>query len=291
MFAPAYDAFFASWRARPLVLPVCLGAAFLLTVLLLHMVTPRYTVTAIVGPTAREGAAARGAARLPVAALPDEAGRLNLIERSDDETLSDFARFMQLLTTPEIAQKLLDDPALDIRAHLAVGTGWRGGLDRLARFLAGQRTTQSLDAAELAKILRRRLAVNAIGRSAMREIALRDTDRDFAIRLVDALIAAADDHLKEQAMRRTASEIVYLRRALERVTLAEHRKTLAALLALQEQTQMMLAVDLPFAADAIQAAQAPQAPDWPPASLCFAGALFLGLLAACSFHYLRAVQA
>jgi len=289
MHAPSYDAFFASWRQKPLILPVCLGAAFLITVLLLQLTTPRYTVTAIVGPTAREGAAARST-RLPASFQDDDTVSLSLIERSDDETLSDFARFMQLMTTPEIAQRLLDDTELDLRSHMTPGTGPRAWLDKAARFLAGQKTSRELDAAALARILRQRLTLNMIGRSAMREIVLRDADRDFAVKLVNALIAAADNHLKEQAMQRTASQIVYLRRALERVTMTEHRKTLASLLGLQEQTQMMLAVHLPFAADVIQTAQAPHAPDWPPAALCFAVALSFGFLAACSLHYFRATS-
>src|SRR5690606_40592650 len=81
----------------------------------LHDALP-ISVTAIVGPTAREGAAARST-RLPASFQDDDTVSLSLIERSDDETLSDFARFMQLLTTPEIAQRRSEEHTSELQSR------------------------------------------------------------------------------------------------------------------------------------------------------------------------------
>jgi uncharacterized protein involved in exopolysaccharide biosynthesis len=277
----SYDSFFKSWCDKPLLFPACLGASFVLCAVLLNIMTPRYTVESVVGPTSRDSAAEQ----LPRRGSSDDLVHIGLVERSDEETLSDFARFMQLLTTPEIAERLLKNK--DLHAETLISGS--GLIDSTARLLAGQKTRSEKGAALLAVSLKKSLVINSIGRSAMREIVLRHPDREFGTKLLNELIAETDRHLKEKAQYRTASEIVYLRNALERVSMADHRKVLAELLAAQEQTQMMLAVDLPFAADVIQSASAPDAPDWPPAALCFLVALFLGGFVAVSIHYWRSL--
>jgi uncharacterized protein involved in exopolysaccharide biosynthesis len=277
----SYDSFFKSWCDKPLLFPACLGASFVLCAVLLNIMTPRYTVESVVGPTSRDSAAEQ----LPRRGSSDDLVRIGLVERSDEETLSDFARFMQLLTTPEIAERLLKNK--DLHAETLISGS--GLIDSTARLLAGQKTRSEKGAALLAVSLKKSLVINSIGRSAMREIVLRHPDREFGTKLLNELIAETDRHLKEKAQYRTASEIVYLRNALERVSMADHRKVLAELLAAQEQTQMMLAVDLPFAADVIQSASAPDSPDWPPAALCFLVALFLGGFVAVSIHYWRSL--
>jgi len=117
---------------------------------------------------------------------------------------------------------------------------------------------------------------------------LRHRDRDTAIALLVALHRAADAVLREQAANRADAYIAYLDRQLARTTLAEHRSGLATLLGRQERARMLIAVDLPYAAEPVEAATAPLRPGWPNPVLVLplavvAGAA-VGLMAAHARH-------
>jgi uncharacterized protein involved in exopolysaccharide biosynthesis len=131
------------------------------------------------------------------------------------------------------------------------------------------------------------MRVEAVGTGAMRRIVLPHPDPVLAKTLLMALYRAADDHLRHQAKTRTETEIAYVQQALRADMLAEHRTALINVLSAQEQTMMMLRVDLPFAADLIQPPQAPSMPDWPNPLLVLVLSVLLGGFAGLVTAYAR----
>lgn len=289
MTAFGYAHLFAAARRWRWVVPGCVLAAVVFCFILLNILTPRYTAEMILGPTAHTGVAGRGI-RLPVEQVLEEKIRHNPAEINHNETLSDFARVIQLLTSPEVARQLLVDDTLAIEENLLSGKGFFHGVKQGMWRLAGQRLETAPGPVVLSQLLKRRVTVDTVGISAMRRVTFRHHDRQFATALLEAMYTAADTHLRLQAQERAMTEIAYLRAALDRVSQADQRKALLDVLATQEQARLLLAVNLPFAADPIQGASAPVNPDWPDVGLVLFFAVCLGLFAGVSAIYALAVR-
>lgn len=254
--------------------PALLGgllAGLLLSIAVLRATPPRFTATMVVGPTARVGAAAMGA-RVPML-VGRETAFATAEPGPGDEILSDFARYLQLLGSVPVARRLMADPTL-VQALFparwdAAARSWRpppGPLAWAKRSLfalVGRSEWVEPDAARVAQALRDRLVVEMLRTGPMHRIRLRDTDRARALRLLTAITAAADAHLRAEAARRSAAEIAHIRERLTVITAAEDQRALSALLAEQERLSMMIAVDLPFAADPIEPPGVADQPDWP----------------------------
>lgn len=273
----------SGWR----VLAAGALCGLLLAFAALWIVPPEHTVVMIVGPTARVGSAAMGA-RVPVMAGRESA--LGAAEPGPgDEALSDYARYLELFGTGPVAERLAADPAFPRvlfpeRWDAAEGC-WRPppGLSpmvkRLLLALAGREDWVVPDAERVARSLRERLVIDMVRSGPMRRIALRHRDRGAGLVILERVAAATDAHLRAEAARRSAAQIAHVKARLAGVTVTEHRRALSDLLSDQERVAMMIEVDLPFAADPIQAPTAPALPDWPnPAAVVPLSAL-VGLLA------------
>lgn len=275
----------------PIIVALVLGLIWL-------RVTPSYyTATMIVGPTASSGVAGRGA-RLTLRLVDTDYIRPAPVEMDKKEELSDFARFLELMTSVEIAKRIeKEQPELmqslfagewDMNTkkwHPPSGVG--NLFKRFIYALSGQEYWAEPDAVRMASVIRDRLIVEPVGSSAMRRIRFRHSDRDFAVQLLKALHNHADEYLRSQARLRTSQEINYIRANLGTITLMEHRQALAELLASQEQTQMMINVDLPFAADRIENAYAASTPDWPSPLFVFMIMLVVGGMFGMVMVYLK----
>ncbi|HEY0837232.1 MAG TPA: hypothetical protein VGE72_25190, partial [Azospirillum sp.] len=236
----------------------------------LRLVSAEFTASMVVGPTARTGVAAMGP-RVPAAGPEVAAGIAE--QGAGDETLSDFARFLELLGSAPVAARLADDPALLRRLFPerwdAAAGEWRApvglaaGAKRLLLALAGREDWVEPDVVETARRLREHVVVATVGTGPMRRIAVRHAERGFALDLLGRLVAATDAHLRAEAARRSAAQIAYVGAQIARVTKAEHRRILTELLAEQERVAMLIEVDLPFAADPIEPPTAARLPDWP----------------------------
>ncbi|AWK87997.1 Wzz/FepE/Etk N-terminal domain-containing protein [Azospirillum thermophilum] len=255
------------WR---LVL-ACGLAGLLLALAGIWLVPPEFTATMVVGPTARVGAAAMGA-RTPVPA-GREAAQSVAEPGPGEELLSDFARYLELFGSTAVAERLMADPGL-LRAvypgrwdeeaqRWRPAPGLGGMVKRLLLALVGREDWEEPDADRFARWLRSRIAVDMVRSGPMRRITLRHRDRAFALDLLGRVAVATDAHLRAEAQRRSAAQIAHVRSRLAAVTVTEHRRALADLLADQERLAMMIEVELPFAADLIDPPHAARLPDWP----------------------------
>ncbi|MBI1206298.1 MAG: hypothetical protein GC191_03295 [Azospirillum sp.] len=264
----------------------------------LRLCPPGFTATMVVGPTARSGVAAMGA-RVPSTARGTPASVVEF--GSGDEVLSDFSRFLELLTSVSVATTLIapDDPLQPLprlfpsRWNAATGrwqppAGVAGLLRRIVLALVGRDDWLEPDAGAVARLLRRQIVVQTVGGGPMRRLSFRHDDRGFALALLGRIVAAADAHLRAEALRRAAAEIGHVKARLATVTLAEHRHALADLLAALEQVTIMIEVDLPFAADPIDPPNAQAVADWPSPGTVLPLALIAGAILGLFLVYARA---
>jgi uncharacterized protein involved in exopolysaccharide biosynthesis len=271
----------AGWR---LVL-VCALITTLGGLLALRLLAPEYTATMVVGPIARNGAAAMGT-RVPMTLRPDMPSSV-LEFGAGDETLSDFTRFLELLTSPPVAARLLARTDLVQRLFAdrwdAGARRWQpasglvGQARRLVLEAAGREDWLEPDPEIVARTLRRMVVVQTVGTNPMRRISVRNPDRALAVRLLAELVHAADDQLRAEAARRAQTGIAYIRSRLNGVTVAEYRQALTGLLADEERLALLLEIDLPFAADPLEPADAAHVPDWPNPLMVLPVALAAGL--------------
>jgi uncharacterized protein involved in exopolysaccharide biosynthesis len=272
----SYTDLAATAKQHKFVIPVSIAAFVCAALLWLNCVTPCYTAEMIIGPV------------LQTTAVTNDQKIMR--EMESDEVLSDYARAVQLLVSPEIAEQILKDKQLNVRSHLIQNNGWGQALKSFIWRIAGQNYKQAQDASTLSTILGRHVHIDAIGRSAMRRVTFRHADREFAISLLNAIYHASDMHLKIQAGQRAMVQSAYLRAALDHVTHTDQRKALIKLLMVQERMRVLVAVDLPYAAEQIQQADAPRSADWPAVGLVLFFALFLGGFVGCSILYAMAVR-
>lgn len=196
------------WRLI-LVLPL-LSIAGALT--FLRAVPPEHTAVMVVGPTSTTGFAAMGA-RIPIvgheAASAAEQG-------TGMEALSDFARFLHLLTSVPVAERLMGDTELlhrmfperwDVQAGAwTEPEGAMAALRRLLLHLSGRDEWVEPDAGAVARYLRSRVVVEPVGTGPMRRVRFRHADRMFAIVLLRALAVTTDAHLRGEASRRSLAQ-------------------------------------------------------------------------------------
>lgn len=290
---PSLRAFALSLLAAWKVLLVGLLAGALLAVLALRAVPPHHTAHMVVGPMGRSGAAGMGA-RIPA---PGSTLRPITELGSGEELLSDFTRYLALLTSVQAARRLADEPEVMQRLFESAWDAERGVWEppagpvpmagRALRRLAGHEAWAPPDPERLARLLQRDLVIESAGAGPMRRIAFRHKDRAFALRLLARVHATADGLLREEAGHRTRAEVDYVRRRLAEGTTAENHRVLGTLLIDQERILMMIDLDLPFAANTVEPPTAPVLSDWPnPTVLVPFGAL-AGLALALAFASAR----
>ncbi|WP_372396760.1 hypothetical protein ABMY26_21905 [Azospirillum sp. HJ39] len=253
----------------------------------LWLVTPAYTATMVIGPTARVGSAAMGA-RVP--ALSGRESAAVAEPGAGDESLSDYARYLELFGTGPVADRLAREPAL-LRALFperwdGEAGRWRPppgllpAVKRMLLALVGREDWVEPDGERVARALRDRLVIDMLRSGPMRRITLRHADRATALDLIGWIASATDAHLRMEAARRSAAQIAHIKARLAAITVAEHRQALSDLLLDQERVAMMIGVDLPFAADMVQPPSAPALPDWPNPAVVVPLAGMAGLVAA-----------
>lgn len=274
------------WRLM-LLLPLVALAG---TLALLWSVQPEFTAVMVVGPTSTSGFAAMGA-RIP---QPGREAASAAEQGTGSESLSDFARYLHLLTSVPVAERLMADPRLVQRmfperwdaeaGRWMEPAGATAALRRLLFRLAGREDWVLPDAGAVVQYLRRRIVVEPVGTSAMRRVRFRHSDRGFALAFLRALGEQADAHLRGEARRRTTAQLEFADALATTVTHTEHRKVFAELRNEQQRVLVMLDVGLPFAADVVEAPSADALPDWPDPTMvlivALAGGLSVGVMAA-----------
>ncbi|MCB9958149.1 MAG: hypothetical protein H6843_05980 [Rhodospirillaceae bacterium] len=254
------------------------------TVAWLSLTPARYTAWMVVAP----------ATALLTEAEGDRGGRdLNLatvLTGAEETEVTDYQRFLQLLTSVEVAARIVDARP-DLVRRLFAGQwdaaagswhppeGWSARLSACVRAWFGAPAWQPPEAEELAERLGRDLVVERVGTTAMRRVLLAHADRALALEVLAVLHTTADEILRGHAARRAAGQIAYLNQQLTEARLAEHRLALGRLLGQQERQAMLIAADGPYAADLVERPSALDRPTVPEPLLVLAAGIAVSLVA------------
>ena len=268
---------------RPLIWA---GLAGLLTgYLVLLCTTPQYTASMVVGPISLRGATAVGTP------LPDQSGN-GFRQIGSGAELSDYTRYLQLLTTPNVMAGLQDKvpnllPTLFSREWDQTHSQWqppRGFTATLRRFLNWSLRRpgwRAPDTERLSGYLAKEVKISMVTLpgtpTPMRRITYRNADRGLAIGILYGLHQSAEGLLREEADRRSQAVIEYIQMEMGKIGLQEHRAALVQLLAEQERVRMMISLNLPYAADIITPPTAPLQPDYPQPWPIILGGMIMGV--------------
>lgn len=267
-------------RRNAVLLTVCAISCFALAFLWLRVTPPAYEASLIVAPADPVG--------LDVAARPRaDMSALTGLLLPDRDDASEFDRFLELLTSADVAARLMEDEALTRRLLSESWDGeanrWRppagisAWLGRLGNRLLGRPGWEPPLAEDLARRIDQSLRAERVDATAMRRLVFRHTDPETARTALAALVDAADRLLREAADRRVEARIAYLGDQLSRTLLSEHRLALSNLLARQERRRMMVRSGMPYAAIPVGSIAAPRHPAAPNAPLTLLAGLVFGL--------------
>lgn len=251
---------------RPVVVAVVI--AIILALFWLAITPSAYNVSMVVAPTPHGSIISRSLRPIGAAEVMSP---IDLVQRGGGDELSDFSRFLYLLTSEQVAQRLADDKDL-MQAMVSSGE-WRAW--------------QKSDYASIAKYLRRHIVVKNVSTTTMRQLYFRHRDRETGIRLLQAVYKAADNVLREAALSRAATTIKYINEQAASVSSAQNYSALQMQLMEQQREHLMLSVGLPFAAEALGPPSATANPDWPNAVLVLIAAAFTGIITGLAFTGLR----
>lgn len=275
----------------------CVG--LLCAVLLLRLSPPQFRVEMMIGPVAHQGAATMGAG----AGLAIETGigaNGTMREWREEEMVSDYTRFRQMLTGPIVAESLLHQD-LDLVGHLMglvpdpAPPYWRKPttfstkIGDIVRWLVGRPAPAALPGVlELAQHLKNRVEIRPVADTAMHRLVVYDRDPGRAQALLNRLYRRTEAMMRQEASRRLQIQIDYVTQQLGQVSQASQREALGQVLGRFSQARIMLAVDLPFAADLVVPPMPAQERD-PPVMVVLAVSMLLGAMGAVGLFIWRRV--
>lgn len=239
------------WHRRLIIL-VAMAFGLLLSIILLHTATYRYTIELRVTPASNSGSAAGGGNVSGLAAI---AG----IKMGNAQPAAPFELYLEALHSHEVAAMVARDPAIMRRLFSSEWDSssrkWvqprANGVLKAVKALLGvpNYAWEAPDAARLQDYLAATIKVTQNPESPIVVVSYEDPDPSFGVRLLSSADRAADALLRAKALDRTSSNIAYLAQKLNSVQLAEHRMVLAQTLAEQERARMMANSRGAFAAD------------------------------------------
>jgi hypothetical protein len=214
----------------------------------------KYEATAVVGPMTK-GNSSDGMTR--AMGLASLAG----ISVGGGPNTQNFDRFMYLLTSPELAQRLLSDktilttyfPDWDPNQHV-----WHPHtiFGKIRMSVLGPRAAP--DPYQFAEFLGQNISIRAIPSpdqtkivNSIYSVQFRDKSRDSAQMMLRAVIGGSNEMLRQQAATTARKQSAYLENQLETVRTQEYRDTLIKLYSEQQQTLMLTNSNAPYAGEII----------------------------------------
>lgn len=282
------------WRDRLLVALVA-ALSVLAMIVYLNVATPRYTATLLVTPAQSSGSGLSSSLR-NLGGLASLAG----VQLPQDGSSLAFLKYGENLQSRVAAERLAADPALMQQIFAAEWNTrekrWEKPASLPRTIVNGVKSMLGLwvqpwsepGAARLQEYLERNVQVVQDQKRPLVTILFEHRDPAFAGQFLERLHAEVDDDLRDRGLARTGSNIAYITRKLEVVTVAEHRIALTEALGEQERARMTAESGAPFAAEPVSKVSVSFRPSFPRPTLFLAGALFLGLLLGAVISWSRA---
>lgn len=284
-FAAIVALFHENWR---LVLKAVV-AAFVLTLVYLHIAQRTYTVTELLTPVE------------PAQQLSSGIGGLTDVMGLGTSMMApDFAFYDTALKSSMTAEAIARRPDL---MHLIFRRQWSAAERRwkqpsagpLALVKNGLRFVVGLpavewsppDTADVQAFLSRELAADYDRRAETIMLTLQWPDPEAAKRILAGVSGLTDTLLRERDLVRAKNYSSYASSEMQQSSTLEYREALAQLLVQQEQRKMIASANLPFAAQALGVPMASKRPTSPPALVMIVLSLPAGAFFGLAFAYLR----
>lgn len=244
-------------RGLWILLATALGCVILSGVWL-KLRQPVYTAEMVVAPAERDLAAA---GRL-TAELEQYASLAMLAQMPDRlEQVSTLDRYLQLMSSVRLAERLETEHGL-LRQTFAQywdpdagrwrpARGWTERIKRAILGFFGFPEWRAPTPAHLAEYLGDRIDIGRAGTSGLRLLSVSHPDGAFAVQLLGAAHAVADDLLRGDALTRLRAEIRELERSLEEADRPARREALERALAAHYEAEALLSTDQPYAAELV----------------------------------------
>lgn len=246
------------WR----LVGIALGAAFLLWLVVMLAIRPRYEAVMLVGPTPSSNRGGLSSLSSLTSLLPSSAASLLGSSALTSSGANDYQSFRQLLSSEEVAQKLLAIPGFketvlrrqwDFQQNrFKRGTGVVARVNRLLNGAVGIQDTDT-DRSLLADFLDRSVTDTPVAITGFDRITAVHRDPQGARELLADVYRAADSLLREKREARVQSYLNYLRHKLDMTTNDAERTALISLVVDQDRELMILQSGQPFAAELMRA--------------------------------------
>jgi hypothetical protein len=185
--------------------------------------------------------------------------------RSNNELVSHFVRFQALMRGSTVARVLLRD-------------------ERIVKGLQNDRSfvfegkKDILTPEDLASYIIKRVEVDPFGETSLKTLRYRHHDAAFAAYFLQQVHRVADQLIRADLRGQVDQRIAYLERVVAKTANPEQRRVMTNLMLEQERLRMLLSMDTPVAAAAVEPASARSHIVWPDPYLFYGGLGFIGLL-------------
>ncbi|MGC9954259.1 MAG: Wzz/FepE/Etk N-terminal domain-containing protein [Rhizomicrobium sp.] len=238
----------------------CIGIFLLLAIIDLHFAQSVYAVQMQVTPV--QGSSDQASSRVSsLTSLAQLAG----MNPTANQSASQFRLYVDSMHSRDLADDLAKNKAL-MKAIFSrdwdeQSQTWREPEPSLIELAKGtllqllgarKRPWQPPDGARLQEFLAEPGNLDVIQdmkRPYLITIECDSSDPQFAVKLLNAVNQAADDHLRKNALLRATQYIDYLSKELNTVTVAEHRQAIMQALSEQEKFKMSASSAAPYAAE------------------------------------------
>lgn len=253
----------------------------LITLLVLHFISPKYTETMTVAPVVDSNSQLSGG----LGALA-KLGGVNLNSAGGGQ--GQFQLFLGSLTVRKTADSLAEDQALMHRLfaddwnaseqHWNRPSGVLHAVIGIVKFVLGSpdQPWHPPNGENVQAILENNLQIDTDEKSPFVKLSMQSAKPDVTSEFLTKLVRVADKHLQERALVRANSYIAYLTKEFDTVTVAEYRAALAGHLTEQEQVRMMASANVSFAAQTFSPPSRSAAPTAPKRTLLLIFALLVG---------------
>lgn len=201
-----------------------------------------------------------------------------------------FTMYQEAVTSYPVAERLSRDRRIMRSVFRGQWDGrlktWRQPTSAVGRLLSSikailgirQRPWHPPDAKDLKLVLESKISVVQDKRKPASTLTFSDTDPLFAAYFLTQINAAADEFLREQALARASSYIVYLERRLNQIQIADYRMSMFQVLGNYEKTRMMASSDASYAVETFGGAWVSPIPTRPRPIVILAISAFAGLI-------------
>ena len=251
------------WQSKWFVLLVTLGVTFM-AVWYVKSAGPVYTATMVVQSAGERGGGALGGA------LGQLSGLVGLASAAEDREFSHYQAIMHSVRVAErlqqkygMMQQLWRGQWDEAHQRWIEPTGWRHDLEVWWNELRGFPRWTPPSVYDLAKLLEGGIKIKrstGVGPS-IYEITYKGSDREFAIRFLNAVHKEAEQAMREERRARAEEQAKYLRGQIDQTPNIEYRIALYQMLSEQDKIMMLLSSSLPYASIMIDPPNAPLRPD------------------------------